>query len=108
MSREHVPEIGGEIWLMRKGDAQGYPSKARRFAGETSRSWLTGPSWRPDKWSKKEYEPISAEEAARISAEREWVHVHRRKIVSRIEYHVNDMATLRQIAALIGYEEGSK
>jgi hypothetical protein len=104
MSEQHVPEVGGEIWLIQK-DGKAGPTKYR-YQGQTSRSWLVGYSWKPNKKAKKDYQPISEEDALRISAEIAWSSKHRWKISEAVRYKA-DFATLRQIAALVGYKESA-
>lgn len=75
----------------------------RTIIGETSRSWVCGSEWAPWRYAKKEYRIITDAEAREIY----WANRVRRAIARSIEYSSVTPAQLRQIAAIIGYEEQS-
>ena len=86
------------IYYRRKG-AHGWPQRST-FFGETSRSYLYGSKWRPEKLAKATIDLTTEEEYrnARFALD------HSREI-ARLMMGVRDPAILRQIAALVGYVE---
>lgn len=70
------------------------------FLGETSRSWLVGEEWRPNKLSKRNTVFFSKEDYEF----HRWAR-RNRYAISRAVEHLRDNAILKQIADLIGYKE---
>ncbi len=87
-----------KMWLRKK-----HTNYMREFdiIGETSRSWLEGYRFRPDKYSKRDYEACAEAEYR----EWQWANRNRHKIGNFIQYDQLPPATLRKIAELIGYVE---
>jgi hypothetical protein len=86
-----------ELWVKKE---HGRPQHLK-VIGETSRSWLTGWSYRPHKWSKRDYKVITEDEAREYI----WAEKNAYKIARSIyEYSLRvTPAQLREIAKIIGY-----
>lgn len=74
--------------------------QSRTTYGETSRSYLVGPRFPPNRLQKATIDLISEEEYRNAR----FVVDHRHKI-GRLVMDLKDPAILRQIAALVGFEE---
>lgn len=104
--------IGSEIWRYDENrrvyskDGKGGPLFREKWhkveiLGETSRSWIT--SYYKEKVPKKGAHPRWAFAESEID-DACFVHDHRWKIIRAIE-RVYDADALRQIAAIVGYQE---
>ena len=100
MSREHVPAIGEVIYLRHQPDPHCVSYSFGTYQGDTGRSWLLGHERNPNRYAKKDYTPCSKEERDEWA----WALNHRYPISKKV-YALLDPAILRQIAALVGYEE---
>ena len=69
--------------------------------GETSRSYLTGGTWRPKKIAKSAVELITEQEYRDV-----WVVCDQRDTISRWVRDLRDPAKLRKIAEIVGYTGG--
>lgn len=81
-------------------DSYGFVSKVV-CTGETSRSWLTGPIWKPDEFKrlKANYTIVDQLDHDNFM----WAIKHRNRIRMLIEEL--DPVMLKRVAALIGYKE---
>lgn len=85
-----------KIWLR---NSSGYISERTLWA-ETSRSWICGPYRCNTKKLPKKSHSLATEQEA---AEHQWASAHRYRIAQQLEWA--SPAMLRQIAAMIGYED---
>ena len=120
MSEKQAIKIGDPIWVF-----VNWQWSQLEVVGETSRSWildggnpLLRPTWRERKMPKKNpnsnqfllsLKAVRVWEEARVSVDREraWNNKHSYAIsrdVSKLSFDKNQL--LRQIAALIGYDDG--
>lgn len=58
--KKEKPEVQFPCLMYLRG-RNGYISEFV-VTGETSRSWITGPSWRQIRWAKLDYSPVSKED----------------------------------------------
>ena len=74
------------------------------ITGETSRSWLCGPSWKPDaiKVPKKGASAYSVAFSEEDIERRAWIERHARELGEHVS-RSQDYALLRHIADLVGY-----
>lgn len=96
---EHGSPIYREHWVEEK------------IIGETSRSWLVSPEWRPTKLAKKELEEGKLDIYKLTLKEVEedcWIHDNQNRIIQHIQYKVKDYETLKAVADLIGYTPEEK
>ena len=108
MSEKQAIKVGDPIWRCWDKD------KAREYFidNETTRSWMVKISWRKTEKVNKKFPEgwlFSRDEVAAYDlsvAELQWYGRHSYKISQAIKDGRISAATLRQIAALIGYDDG--
>lgn len=111
--------VGSTVWkhdpYYRRYEGRSETTKAiERFrphliTGETTRSWIVGQGWNGskfpkncDNWRLRRGYLISQQEVT----DTVWATDHRYRISRAVEYV--DLATLRKVAALVGYDESKQ
>jgi len=95
-------KVGDKVWAS-LGRQHKREWQEREIIGETSRSWIMGPSYHTTKLPKKGELPWGVF-ATREEVDRyEWVNTHAGKIADAIRC-VKDYSTLQKIAELVDYE----
>src|ERR1700748_7596 len=89
------------IYLKKKVTGRVYK---RQLIGQTSRSWVTGVPWNPDNFTNRDYERVEEKDYL----DQQWADSNRLNISKIVGqgYDPLPYAILKQIADLIGYEEG--
>lgn len=112
-------KVGDTIWIFdhnrRRYGGPGLSAKIiwrehwrpETIHGETSRSWLYGPTWRPKKLAKNKPLPAYIVDSEAEIDRREYVHKHSPKVADLISRKVT-YDQLKQIADLIGYQPDSE
>lgn len=89
-----------KIWLQENGTLNIYRVS---LVGETSRSWLTGYPWRPNKYAKKRHSILSEADGERLSGERAWLDTNKYPLLKKLRWGNYPYGVWREIAELIGY-----